>query len=337
MAAAVPQLRRHPPARRHESRSRRPGAGAGQRVVPRAAGMDRGTPDLRNRARRPGPAGDRLRDGHRQTVVTDESWRAGPIRRDRQRSLRRPDHRRTTSRHCMAIAGVRRRSVGRRPRAALRRGDPDCVRRTAGPPAAGDRGTTGLAIAHRTHPGRLRAEPGRVGAVRRCRRPWSHHHGPLRRGARRRGAGDAAPAQRAGHRPTHPLRGHGPLRADHDRPRIPIRPDRRLARRAHPCIGDRGGRALRAPADRGVPLLRRPAQPAPRAMSYGRCAGTSWTSRPTARSATNASVGPATSPCSPRRPRSCSMWPDSCATGSPIWPPSSAPPPDGCRSWSPTS
>ena len=256
MATPVPQLRRHPPARRHESRSRRSGAGAGQRVVPRATGMDRGTPDLRNRARRPRPAGDRLRgrpptDRHHGRVMARR-----PIRRDRQRSLRRPDRRRTTSRHCMAIAGVRRRSVGRRPFAALRPCDPDCVRRAAGPPAAGHRGTTGLAIAHGTHPGRLRAEPGRVGAVRRCRRPWSHHHGPLRRGARRRGAGDAAAAHRAGHRPTHPLRGNGPLRANHDRPRIPIRPDRRLARRAHPCIGDRGGRALRPPADRAVPLLR---------------------------------------------------------------------------------
>ena len=145
-------------------------------------------------------------DGHRQTVITDESWRAGPsavIANDLYDGQTVDARRHETAWQSPGFAADRWVGVH-----ALRfdAGDPDCVRRTAGPPAAGHRGTTGLAIAHGTHPGRLRAEPGRVGAVRRCRRPWSHHHGPLRRGARRRGAGDAALAQRAGHRPVHPLR-----------------------------------------------------------------------------------------------------------------------------------
>ena len=54
-------------------------------------------------------------------------------------------------------------------------------------------------------------------------------HRPSRRGPRARRAWRAATSQRQGHRPVRPVRRRGPLRAHQDLPRLPLRRDQRLA------------------------------------------------------------------------------------------------------------
>ena len=81
-------------------------------------------------------------------------------------------------------------------------------------------------------------------------------------------------------------------------PRLSLRGDRRLARRAGPRCGRGGRRAHRPGADRLVRMLARRAQPAARERPSGACAATSSTCPRTARSATSGSAGPATSRCS---------------------------------------
>ena len=133
-------------------------------------------------------------------------------------------------------------------------------------------------------------------------------HRPARRGARGRRALHPAAAHRPGHRPVRPQRGSGRLRAHHDLPRLPVRRDHRLAGRS-----DRGRRRGRGRALRPAPHRH---FAAPTTCSTG-CTRTRLelarqlpsTCRPTARSATSGSAGPATSRSSrpPRRTSSTSV------------------------------
>ena len=113
-----------------------------------------------------------------------------------------------------------------------------------------------------------------------------------------------AAANRRSNRPLHPERRRGRLRADVHLPRLPLRRGRRVAGRAH-HRRDRAAVvvALRVAADRRIRVLRRRCSTSCTATWCGARAATSSTCRPTARSATNGSAGPATSPSSrPPRP-----------------------------------
>ena len=182
-----------------------------------AAGLDRGTqiygPELGAFAQ----LEIDFADGHRQTFITDESWRAGPsavIANDLYDGQTIDARRHDTAWQSPGFVGEGWVGVH-----ALHfdAGDPDCVRRTAGPPAAGRRGTTGLAIAHGTHPGRLRAEPRRLGAVRRCRRPWSRPSRSATPRCSRAGSWDAALRTAQATDRLILSGGHGPVRAHPDR------------------------------------------------------------------------------------------------------------------------
>ena len=124
----------------------------------------------------------------------------------------------------------------------------------------------------------------------------SDDHPAARRGARGRRTRHPAAAGREGHRPLHPAgrwrRGVG---AAVHFPRLPLRRDQRLAR----ALSAADVRAVVLHTDmrahRLVLLLRRPDQRSCTRTSSGACAATSSTCRPTARSATSAWAGPATS------------------------------------------
>ena len=102
-------------------------------------------------------------------------------------------------------------------------------------------------------------------------------------------------------------------------PRLPLRRDRRVARRAAPGRSSCGRAAFRHEADRVVLLLRRAAEQAARERRCGACAATSSTCPPTARNATSGWAGPATSRCSHRPRRSSTTAPGCWRPGWRTW------------------
>ena len=214
-------------------------------------------------------------DGHRQVVGTDDSWRAGG------RATSSP----TTS-------TTARRSTPAGDRAWLRRHDavrtadparftpvrnldfdPTMLQPYVGPPVIRQeilRPDADLDLAVGPDTGRLRPEPGRLAAVHRPRAARQRDPDQARRGAGGRRARRPAAARRPGHRPVHPQRRRGLLRADQDLPRLPVRRGHRLAGRARHRRPRGRRRALRAAPDRVLRVLRPGAQPAAPQRRVGR-------------------------------------------------------------------
>ena len=151
--------------------------------------------------------------------------------------------------------------------------------------------------------GRLRPEPGGLGA-RPGPGPGRHRdHAAARRGARARRARRPAAADRQGHGPSS---SSAVARTSSSRPSpstASATPRSRAGR------ADRGAPvdpdaltavvvSLRAAPDRRLRVLRRAAQPVAPQRGLGHCGATSSTCRPTARSATSGWAGPVTSPSS---------------------------------------
>ena len=287
---------------------------AGRRLVPGPARLRR---RQKRRLRRPHgaarAAGDRLRRRHDR-----------PGRHRRRLALRaRPGHRGRPVRRREPTTPGCCRPAGRRPASTT---PPGCPRRCSTtirpgwsrPPARRCAGS------RRSRP--WRCSPGRPGETildfgQNLVRPAAHPRaGPgrahglaaARRGARRRRAGACGRSAPQPRTTRYTLRGERrpeELGAALHLPRLPLRRDRRLARRARP------GRR-RAPWS-ATPTCAAPAgSPAPTRCSTGctrtscgACAATSSTSRPTARSATSGSAGPATSRSSPRPPPSSTTAP----------------------------
>ena len=168
-------------------------------------------------------------DGHRQLVITDETWLAGPsatlandLYDGQTIDARLVDD--TWLRPGAAPAGLgQRRNAGVRHQPSHAVCRPSCYP-PRGPPASGH-----LVVPVGSHAGGLRPEPRRLAALHHKRCGRDRDHRPSRRGSRARRAGRAAPSQRQSHRPVHPQRRRGPLRAHQDLPRLPIRRDYRLA------------------------------------------------------------------------------------------------------------
>ena len=244
----------------------RPDRGRGQRLVPGAPGLHGRWRLLRRPSRPHRRARDHLRRrppaAGRDRRLVD---RLG-VRHDRRRPLRRADDRRPETHrrlvqlrrdprahHARAPARVRHRSPGALPRS------------TRQPPRSGQAGP-GVALPVWPHPGGLRPEPGRLGAVH---RPWTEGRGDpraARGGARARGARRPPAPQCAGHRPVHPQRRGRRVRADDDVPRLPVRRGRRVAgrdgRRADRGLARGRRRPLRPGAHRLLRVLRAAPQPA---------------------------------------------------------------------------
>ena len=245
-------------------------------------------------------------DGHRQLVATDESWTAGPSRRDRRRPVRR---RRPSTPGSLGElvaarrfagdgwAGVRALGLRHQPPGA-RTSDRRWTRQEELRPVQD------LDLAVGPDAGRLRAEPGRLAAVHACR-------------ARR------VPRSRIRHAEVleHDELGVRPLRSaqatdrfilsggeDIFEPTMTFHGFRYAEVDGWP--GELDARTTSTPSwshsdlrrTGHVRVLRPAAQPAAPATSSGAPRATSSTSRPTARSATSGWAGPVTSPCS-RRPR----------------------------------
>ena len=179
-------------------------------------------------------------DGHRQLVVTDETWTAGPSRGARRRPLRRPDDRRPAPRsdawlHRAAADGW----------TGVRQADFDTATLTpyVGPPVVRheDLDRSDLDVAGRPHAGRLRAEPGRLGAVHGARRGRQRDH---RSGTPRCSRTASWASGRCG-RPRPPTGSSSAaartLRADDHLPRLPLRRGHRLAAASSTTDGLAGG------------------------------------------------------------------------------------------------
>ena len=258
----------------------------------------------RDRLRRRAPAGRR----HRRVVARRRE------RRPRRRPLRRPDHRRPPALRRLVPAGDGRGPAGRtwllhagadpglrhrhaRSRTSARRSPARtcCGRCGSGPRRRGGRWWTS---------GRTWS----AGSGSRCAGPRGQRDpDPARGGARARRARRPPAARRAGHRPVHPQRRRGLLRADHDLPRLPLRRGHRLARRAAPP-DDLEAVVVHSDlrAHRILRVLRADCSTSCTATSCGAPRATSSTCPPTARSATSGSAGPATSRCSRPPRRTCS-------------------------------
>ena len=142
---------------------------------------------------------------------------------------------------------------------------------------------------------------------------------------------------RQGHRPLRPQWGGRRVRADLHLPRLPLRGGRSATRERSPRRTSRRWSCTRTCAVPGSSAARTRCSTSCTTTSSGRCAATSSTCRPTARSVTSGSVGPATSPCSPRQPPTCSRWGRSSTTGSPTSPSSRPTWAAWCRSSSRTT
>ena len=263
-------------------------------------------------------------DGHVQRVVTDEDWTAGPSAVLAERPLRRPDRGR----------------AARTPTRGCGRGSPA----RAGPgsaPASCDLATLTPYVGP---PVRRQAEIAPV-------RIWTSPAGAtlvdfgqnLVGWVRVRVSGPAGTEVTLRHAEVlehdelgvRPLRsalatdhfvlsgGDGRLRAHLHLPRLPLRRGRGVAGRARPTATYRRRGVLRPGAHRRVLLLRRRCWTSCTRTPSGGPSATSSTSPPTARSATSGWAGPATSPRSRRRRRSCSTSRPSCGTGCATWRPSS--------------
>ncbi len=208
-------------------------------------------------------------DGHRQVVVTDESWSAGPSEVARRRPLRRPDDRRAAARRLLVASGSRAGGMGGGRGRAVRRAAAGAVRRTTRGPSREPAPGRDLDLAVGAYVGRLRAEPGRLAALHGARRGGPRDHAAARGGARGRRAGRPPAADRRGHRPARAQRWRRLLRADQDVPRVPLRGGQRLAGHPDRRLPRGRGRALRPAPDRPLLVLRRPAQPAARQHGLG--------------------------------------------------------------------
>ena len=175
------------------------------------------------------PAGGHLRrwppaaGEHRRDVAGRAVSDAG------ERPVRRADHRRPAGRRHVAAPGSSAAGLGQRRNAGVRHQPPHAVRRPARrPPRSPPAGSIWSAPS-----GRTLVDFGQnlVGWLRftvtGCGRDRDRR--PARRGPRARRARRAAASQRPGHRPVRPVRRRGPLRADQDLPRLPLRRDQRLA------------------------------------------------------------------------------------------------------------
>ena len=206
-------------------------------------------------------------DGHRQVVVTDENWSAGPS------AVLANDL------YDGQIIDARRYSdVWLKPGFAddgwtgVHRGELDLATLTPyiGPPVRRQEELAPVQIW--TSPaGKTLVDFGQnlVGWLRvRVTGPAGNTiRAAARRGTGARRARRPAVADRQGHRRVHPERRRGRLRTDLHLPRLPLRRGRGLAGRDRGAPGgpgrtDRGRGALRAAAYRGVRVLRRDAQPA---------------------------------------------------------------------------
>ena len=247
-------------------------------------------------------------DGHRQLVVTDESWSAGPSETlaDDLYDGQTIDARRRDDR--VAEAGTDPCRVGGRRGPGLRRTAPDAVRRPTRRPARDPTSRRDLDLAVRAHARRLRAEPRRLAAVHACAarparrspcgtpRCWrTGSSGSGRCGRRGRPTGSCSAATSTSSSRPRPSTGSATRRSPGG-PRSRPASSRPTRWRPWSCTPTCAGPATsRAPTTCSTSCT---------ATWSGGCAATSSTSPATARSATSASAGPATSRSSPRRPRS---------------------------------
>ena len=171
-------------------------------------------------------------DGHVQTVVTDESWTAGPsavVANDLYDGQTIDARKRSDAWLHPGFSGPE--LDGRTSRRAGP-GDADPLHRTAGAPPGGARSGAHLDLTVGQDAGRLRSEPGGLGEGP---RPGpGRHRGDAAacRGAGARRARRASAAYGQGHRPVRPQRWGGRVRTHLHLPRLPLRRGRRLARRA---------------------------------------------------------------------------------------------------------
>ena len=309
VAAAVPQLRRdvvYGPGYRPRCR-------IGQRMVPRAARLEWGPGDYGPELGVLAQLGVEFADGHVQTMIPTRT--GGPetsavIENDLYDGQIIDGG---SNPHAWQETGFVRRRLGRCPPGEPGPRHADRVCRSADPPPHGNAPGEDLAVTLRQDPRRLRPEPGRWVRLRvqgraaprsPCATPRcssTTNSAFARCGARR-------------HRLLHPLRRRRRVRADPDLPRLPVRRDHRLSRRAH-AADRRGRRALGDAPHRHVRVLQPAAEPAAPATRSGASAAISSTFPPIARSATSGWAGPVTSPPSPPPPATSSTWPTSCTAG----------------------
>ncbi len=188
-------------------------------------------------------------DGHRQVVLTDESWTSGPsaVLANDLYDGETIDGRLVPS--AWLQPGFEDSAwVGVEPVAF------DTAKLTpyvgpAGRAAGGACADRDLDLTQREDAGRLRPEPGRLAQGTGARRGRPDRHDPARRGARARRVGRPAVAQGQGHRPLHPVRRRRRVRADLHLPRVPLRRGRRLAGRADAGVAAGGRGVLRPDSD----------------------------------------------------------------------------------------
>ena len=284
----------------------------GDRTGAARAARDRATPTAR-----------------RSAFGTDGDWRAatGPDRSPRASTTARP-----TTPGASAPAG-RRRATTTRGWAPVRELEHDPARagradRPAGAPHASSSRRSPITTSPSGRDARrLRAEPGRPAADPACRRPAGHDdHAAPRRGARGRRAVHPAAARGARATDAYTLRGGG---VEDWEPRFTFHGFRYAEVDGWPGElepGDRWPRssAHRHGAHRLVRLLRPAAQPAARERRLGHARQLPRRARPTARSATSGSAGPATSRSSRPPPPSSTTARASSPPGWPTSPPSRA-------------
>ena len=257
-------------------------------------------------------------DASVERIVTDESWRRPrvrswpPISTTVEATTRASNFQAGRRRPSTTPDGGRSSISNPRWACSWRPGTTNPAHRIASCSPGADR-------SFRPHDPRLRPEPRRMGApARRPGRVRCGDHHPARRGARGRRARRPAAALRQGHRHVPAVGGvdafeptftfHGFRYAEVDGwpgGALPTAEDLE----AVVVHSDLTGIGTLECSDEQLNQLH--------AMSSGRCAATSSTSRPTAHSATSASAGPATSPSSRRQRHTCTTCPASSTTG---WP-----------------